>query len=86
MLLIGSRALAAQDPTFKLNPDADWDFIIYSEDFKEMITTVIPKSEVEFFQALCIPPCNGGYASHYGCDYQDFREVQPRPVTKVEYF
>jgi hypothetical protein len=27
MLLIGSRALAAQDPTFKLKPDADWDIV-----------------------------------------------------------
>lgn len=28
---------------------------------------------------------DGWYASHYGCDYQDFREVSPKPVTKVEY-
>jgi hypothetical protein len=29
---------------------------------------------------------DGWYASHYGTDYQDFREVQPHTVTKVEYF
>ena len=28
---------------------------------------------------------DGWYASHYGTDYQDFREVQPKTVTKVEY-
>lgn len=28
---------------------------------------------------------DGWYASHYGCDYQDFREVKPKEVTKVEY-
>lgn len=28
---------------------------------------------------------DGWYASHYGCDYQDFHEVQPKQVTKTEY-
>lgn len=28
---------------------------------------------------------DGWYASHYGCDYSDFREVQPKQVTKTEY-
>lgn len=27
----------------------------------------------------------GWYASHYGVDYQDFKEVFPKEVTKVEY-
>jgi hypothetical protein len=29
---------------------------------------------------------DGWYASHYGTDYQDFREVQPRPTQKIEYY
>lgn len=29
---------------------------------------------------------DGWYASHYGCDYQDFREVHPRPTQKIEYY
>lgn len=28
---------------------------------------------------------DGWYASHYGTDYQDFREVRPKQVTKTEY-
>jgi hypothetical protein len=28
---------------------------------------------------------DGWYASHYGCEYQDFREVFSRQVTKTEY-
>lgn len=28
---------------------------------------------------------NGWYASHYGTDYQDFREVRPKQVTRTEY-
>lgn len=28
---------------------------------------------------------DGWYASHYGVDYQDFKEVFPKEVTKVEY-
>lgn len=28
---------------------------------------------------------DGWYASHYGCDYQDFREVKPKEVTKIEF-
>lgn len=57
MLLIGSRALAAQDPTFKLKPDADWDFIAPSGAITRHLTTVIPKSEVEEYGTLC-----NGYA------------------------
>lgn len=29
---------------------------------------------------------NGWYASHYGCDYEDFSEAKPKTVTNVEYF
>jgi hypothetical protein len=75
MLLTGSRALAAQDPTFKLNPDADWDFIVYSEDFKQMITTVIPKSEVEFAEEL---------NNHYVYDNFISDTVVETPVGPVE--
>ena len=28
---------------------------------------------------------DGWYASHYGTDYQDFREVHPKQVTKTEF-
>lgn len=75
MLLTGSRALAAQDPTFRLKPDADWDFICYSEEFKEMITTVIPKSEVEMAEEYC---------NYYVYDNFISNTAVETPVGKVE--
>lgn len=75
MLLIGSRALAAQDPTFKLKPDADWDFICYSDDFEALIKENILKAEVEKAETLC---------NHYVYDNFISDVVVTSPIGPVE--